>query len=559
LFSAPEKTAPELLLFDARASALKRIKVAGQIVHEQAGEYFLMNGTNGLRFFLKSPQPLALGEQVEVVGFPELGGASPVLREAIARKTGMAPLPAAGHLTEAALLNADRDATLVSLESQLAGFRTNQTEQVLELQAGPRTYLARLGLDHGLMTPIPLGSRLRLTGVYAGQGGDRTVGRDIDSFELLLNSPDDIQVLQRPAWWTIKRTLLVVGALAAVLLLALAWIRALRRQVESQTKKLKIEIREHERTETQLVDEIEERKRMELEIERVHKELLQTSRQAGMAEVAINVLHNVGNVLNSVNVSASVVTDGVKQSKVSSLAKVAALLNEHEHDLGAFLTTDPRGKQLPSFLAQLAEHFLEHQNGALKELDSLRTNIEHIKEIVAMQQSYAQVSGVREIINLNELVEDSLRMNADSLVHHRVEVVREYQDVPLINIDRHKVLQILVNLIRNAKYACDESGREDKQMTVRVANGEGRIKISVVDNGVGIPPENMTRIFNHGFTTRKDGHGFGLHSGALAAKEMGGELRANSDGVGNGATFTLDLPVSPNEMNPSADSPASAS
>jgi signal transduction histidine kinase len=123
-----------------------------------------------------------------------------------------------------------------------------------------------------------------------------------------------------------------------------------------------------------------------------------------------------------------------------------------------------------------------------------------------------------------------------------VEVVREFENVPPMNVDKHKLLQILVNLVRNAKYACQESERVDKQMTVRVANGDGRIKISVIDNGVGIPPENLTRIFNHGFTTRKDGHGFGLHSGALAAKEIGGSLNVHSDGPGQGAAFTLELP-----------------
>jgi len=122
--------------------------------------------------------------------------------------------------------------------------------------------------------------------------------------------------------------------------------------------------------------------------------------------------------------------------------------------------------------------------------------------------------------------------------------------VPPITVEKHKVLQILVNLIRNAKHACDESGRKDKQVTVRIAKGGGRITVSVTDNGVGIPPENMTRIFNHGFTTRKDGHGFGLHSGALAAKEMGGSLSVTSDGLGHGATFTLELPVASTAPNP---------
>ena len=135
-----------------------------------------------------------------------------------------------------------------------------------------------------------------------------------------------------------------------------------------------------------------------------------------------------------------------------------------------------------------------------------------------------------------------MRMNEGALSRHGVEVVREFESVPPMNVEKHKILQILVNLVRNAKYACDESGRADKRLTVRVANGDGRVKISVIDNGIGIPPENLTRIFNHGFTTRKGGHGFGLHSGALAAKEMGGSLTVHSGGLGQGAAFTLELP-----------------
>ncbi len=289
--------------------------------------------------------------------------------------------------------------------------------------------------------------------------------------------------------------------------------------------------------------DVTERKRAEAELEEAHRELMQFSRQAGMAEVATGVLHNVGNVLNSVNVSANVVAENLKKSKAASLAKVVALIREHEADLGSFFGTDPKGKQLPGYLAQLSEHLAGEQAAALKELAHLQKNIEHIKEIVTMQQSYARMSGVAETLPVTELVEDALRMNSGALVRHDVQVIKEFEEVPPVSVDQHKVLQILVNLIRNAKYACDESGRPDKRLWMRVTKGDDRVRIAVTDNGVGIPPENLTRIFGHGFTTRKDGHGFGLHSGALAAKEMGGNLSVQSEGVGRGATFTLELPL----------------
>lgn len=289
--------------------------------------------------------------------------------------------------------------------------------------------------------------------------------------------------------------------------------------------------------------DISERKLAEAELEQTHRQLLETSRQAGMAEVATGVLHNVGNVLNSVNVSTTLVTEQLKKSKVTNLAKAVALMNENAADLGEFMTRDPRGKQLPGYFTQLSDHLIDEQTSLLTETEQLRKNIEHIKDIVAMQQSYAKVSGVTETLKISDLVEDALRMNAGALVRHDVQVVREITEMPPVTIDKHKVLQVLINLIRNAKYACDDSGRADKRITVRVANDEDRVKIAVIDNGIGIPAENLIRIFSHGFTTRKDGHGFGLHSGALAAKELGGSLAASSEGLGHGATFTLELPL----------------
>jgi C4-dicarboxylate-specific signal transduction histidine kinase len=293
-----------------------------------------------------------------------------------------------------------------------------------------------------------------------------------------------------------------------------------------------------------LAQDITERKMAEDKLQQAHQRLVETSRLAGMAEVASSVLHNVGNVLNSVNISSAVMSDSVRNSKVVNLGKVAAMIREHRSDLATFLTSDPKGKQLPDYLNQLAEHLGTEQEAILSELESLNKNIEHIKDIVTTQQSYARASSVEEQLEVADLVEDALRMNAGALTRHDVQVVREYAQVPPLRADKHKVLQILVNLIRNAKYALDEGGRSNKRLTVRVKmNGQDRLQIEVSDDGIGIAPEIMPRIFEHGFTTRKEGHGFGLHSSILTAKEMEGLLSVRSDGLGKGAAFTLELPL----------------
>ena len=292
------------------------------------------------------------------------------------------------------------------------------------------------------------------------------------------------------------------------------------------------------------VEDISERKQAEAELDRVHKKLLEASRQAGMAEVATGVLHNVGNVLNSVNVAATLVHDALRQSKVSGLAKVSARLQEHQGDLKSFLFEDPKGKLLPEYIIDLAGILTTEQQRLLQETSHLVKNVAHIKDIVAMQQAYAKVGGVIETLPVVTLIEDALQITASSFARHGVQIVREFRDVPPVAVDRHRVLQILVNLASNAIEALDASGRPDRRLTVEVAvNGHNCIKILFQDNGTGIAPENLTKIFSHGFTTKAKGHGFGLHSAALSAKGMGGSLAARSEGPGRGATFTLELPI----------------
>ncbi|MFW0885840.1 ATP-binding protein [Pseudomonas sp. FP1154] len=280
------------------------------------------------------------------------------------------------------------------------------------------------------------------------------------------------------------------------------------------------------------------------ELREAQAELVTTARRAGMAEIATNVLHNVGNVLNSVNVSARLLYEKVHASKGQGVIRVAELMKEHSDDLGAFISSDPKGRALPGYLGKLAEALAAEQRSMIDELVQLTKSIDHIKEIVATQQSYAGNSSVLEPGSLRELIEDVVRICDVSLARHHVTLIKELADIPMMSLDKHKVLQILINLINNAKQALDSVADRPSRITLRLkATDDKHVRIEVEDNGEGISRDNLTRVFEHGFTTRADGHGFGLHSCILAAHEMGGELTVQSAGPGKGALFTLELPL----------------
>lgn len=334
---------------------------------------------------------------------------------------------------------------------------------------------------------------------------------------------------------------------------AYAWrTRALRRRQKNlQEAHDLLEVRVLRRTaelelaNARLRGEVAQRERAQLEAQETNQQLLLASRQAGMAEVATSVLHNVGNVLNSVNVSATLLGDLLRKSKVASVPKLAQLLQENAAK-PEFLTQDEKGKRVPAYLAQLAEQLAAEHARMREEVASLRKNVEHIKEIVQMQQSYSRLSGISEEVTVGEIIDDALRLNDAALLRHDVAIVREVEGDVVLVVEKHRVLQILVNLVHNAAWACRAAGRPDATIVLRAQRHEDdRVRIEVEDNGVGIAPENLTRIFTQGFTTRKNGHGYGLHSSANAARAMGGSLAAASGGEGKGAVFTLLLPVKP--------------
>lgn len=279
------------------------------------------------------------------------------------------------------------------------------------------------------------------------------------------------------------------------------------------------------------------------------QKLVETARHAGMAEMISNVLHNVGNVLNSVGVTTSTMQQRISKSRINSLSNVAALIEDRGEGLGEYLATDPQGRKVPAYLQSLSEHLAKEQNGFLKDVQTLERHVQHVRDIIHLQQDYSRTRGLTEPVHLVTIIEDALQLSRDQIAKFDIRVEKDYMSLPECWLDRHKLLQILINLFSNACHAvvAKETGPRTVHV-VLIRTGPDQARIEVSDDGIGISPDNLTRIFQHGFTTRAAGHGFGLHSSAIAAAEFGGSLRAESEGIGKGATFVIDLPFRPKEV-----------
>jgi PAS domain S-box-containing protein len=273
----------------------------------------------------------------------------------------------------------------------------------------------------------------------------------------------------------------------------------------------------------------------------LQKQLREASHQSGMAEVATGVLHNVGNVLNSLGVAASTVQARLKASQYDRVERVAAMLDAHRDALGDFFATDERGKHLPQYLSALGGQLKKDTEGLQREIDAISGHVQYLCEIVQAQQTFSRVGGTEEAVDVHELVNTALRLKARDL--QGVDVRREMADIPEFMTDRYKLLQIVVNFIGNAcdAMAADESGA--RRMAVRAQVVAGQLEIAVEDSGVGIPGELLTRVWEFGFTTKAHGHGFGLHSSAVAAQQLGGTVAVVSAGPGRGACFTVKIPL----------------
>jgi PAS domain S-box-containing protein len=645
-----------LFRFAPNAELNHRVRVDGVVTYHQPGGALFISapdGSAGLPVRTRQTDPLAPGDAVQVVGFPAMGDWTPVLEDAIFRRTGRAAPPEPVATTAELEVGPDaHDARLVRLEAELLDVAEHRGRLALALKSGAVIFDAELAGAGAGDPGLASGMRLQLTGVSAVRT-DRALERPV-AFKLLLRSPGDVVVMARPSWWTLRRLLRALALFGGLLALVVIWAVLLRRRVREQTEIIRFQLRNeaaledryrdlfenagdivfsqdldgrllainraaeqitgHRRGEllvrsiydllvperreearrlfaalgagggespapppfeTEIVvsdgarvalemsvratlrdgrvtgvegiaRDVSARKRAEAELAAAHHRLLEVSRRAGMAEVASSVLHNVGNVLNTVNVSATLLAERLRASRVPNLARAVEMLRAHETDLHTFLTEDPQGRQLAAYLSMVAVELGSERSALLSESEAVSRNIDHIKEIVAMQQGYARVTGgVEEALRASALVDDAVRMQAASATHAGIEIAREIAADPEVTIERHKVLQILVNLIANARHACSATGGRVMVRLEAGAASEARFRVIVTDNGAGIAAQDLTRIFQHGFTTRRDGHGFGLHSAALTARELGGSLGAASDGPGHGATFTLELPVHP--------------
>jgi tetratricopeptide (TPR) repeat protein len=279
------------------------------------------------------------------------------------------------------------------------------------------------------------------------------------------------------------------------------------------------------------------------ELSETQKMLTDTAHRAGMAEIATGILHNVGNVLNSVKVSSQILKEKIKSSKVNNLQKVLSLMEEHTNDIGEFITSDEKGKMLPTYLLKVGTTLKDEQDNSLEELSSLHNGINHIEEIIAVQQSYAGVSGLVEKVALSNMMDDVLKMHSEMFRKYKIKITKKYSKTKPILIEKGKLIQVFVNLLKNAKESLETKNEKNRIITINISEDKQYQTVEITDNGTGIPKKNLTKIFSYGFSTKKEGKGFGLHTSALAMTEIKGKLILKSDGIGKGAKFIVKVPV----------------
>lgn len=334
-------------------------------------------------------------------------------------------------------------------------------------------------------------------------------------------------------WFYLLSTLFIAAVIFSVYRIRVRSIREQNRQLENQVAKRTEELKERNKDLKNALQELESTK----------DELVEKAHKAGMADIATGVLHNVGNILTSLNTSASLIEDSVKKSKIDGLVQANVLLREHIDKIEDFILHNPKGKSLMEYYLKLEDPLKKERENMRRQSERLMEKIELINEVVAAQQNFAGIGMNAEKVSLSEVIENALSLQAGSIERHSLDVEKDLQATEPIITQRSKLIHVLVNIFKNAKEAMVNNHPEEKKILIKTWQEENKVFLSVTDNGAGIQPEHLDKIFTHGFTTKKNGHGFGLHSSANYMTEMNGQIKVHSKGPNQGTTFTLSLPV----------------
>lgn len=310
--------------------------------------------------------------------------------------------------------------------------------------------------------------------------------------------------------------------------------------VREENDKLK---EENERLEEELAERTKEVESNIEQLEKAETELAEKSREAGMAEIAAGVLHNVANVLSSVNSSNTFIKDTAKNSNVAGLIKANQLLRDHIDHIDQFIFEDPKGKKLLNYYLKLEEPLKKERDDIVSQSERLDEKISIINDVIIAQQSHAGSARNTSETSLTDIVEITLSLQDDLADQDSLNIFKDLKAKTPVIAERSKLIHVLVNFIKNAVESMEENPPENKNLTIKSWEDSYKVYLSVTDNGSGIKIENLDKIFAHTYTTKKKGHGFGLHSSANYMQEMGGKIEVVSQGVGKGTTFTLVFPI----------------
>jgi len=270
--------------------------------------------------------------------------------------------------------------------------------------------------------------------------------------------------------------------------------------------------------------------------------LVNQAHEAGVAEMAVGVLHNIGNAITPAKVGTSILLKNLTESPLRNhLATAIAPLKDvlEKSDLA-----EAEKRRYMSILTLLPDSIKDEYDRTIAEIHKIRDKQEHVESIISLQMKYSHMVGTERKVSLSRMADDAINMLEESLRKRDIHIEKQFGTIPDIRAEESKLLQILVNLIKNAYESMDHitSGRTLWLKTF-VDPEQAYVCLAIRDNGVGFEAAAHEKLFAYGYTSKARGSGFGLHCSLTYLKAHQGKITAHSDGVGQGSEFTIYLPI----------------